>query len=73
MSTPHLGNEAHESRLPLMDAKAVAAYTRLSLRTAHRLLTDRELPVIKIGRSVRVRAEDLDAYLARNTRPAVDR
>lgn len=67
------GAEAHTSARPLLDTNALAALLDVSPRTAHRLIADRELPVIKIGRAVRVRPEDVDAYLARNTRPAVDR
>lgn len=42
----------------------VADELRVSKMTVYRLVNDRELPSVRIGRSVRVRRADLDAYLA---------
>lgn len=42
----------------------IAAELRVSKMTVYRLVNDRELPSIRIGRSVRVRRADLDHYLA---------
>lgn len=39
-------------------------------RMARRLISERRLPVVKIGRLARVWSDDLDAYLEANTRPA---
>lgn len=52
----------HASRL--MTVGEVAAALRVSTMTVYRLINARELPAARIGRSFRVRAEDLDRYLA---------
>lgn len=45
----------------------IAAELRVSKMTVYRLVNDRELPSIRIGRSVRVRRTDLDHYIANAT------
>jgi excisionase family DNA binding protein len=56
---------------PLLDVAEVARLTGTSERFARRLVQERRLPTVKVGRFVRVRADDLAAYLAEHTRPAV--
>lgn len=51
----------------LLTVAEVAAELRVSKMTVYRLTNDRELPSVRIGRSVRVRRADLDAYLATAT------
>ena len=42
----------------------IADELRVSKMTVYRLVNDRELPSVRIGRSVRVRRADLDHYIA---------
>jgi excisionase family DNA binding protein len=48
---------------PLLTAADVARILRLSVRSIRRLIAEDELPVIRVGRSVRVRPEDLRSFL----------
>lgn len=48
---------------PLLDPLAVSAYSGLPARLVRRLITDRDLPVIKVRNRVFVRRSDLDAYI----------
>ena len=51
-------------RSPLLTAAEVAALLQVSLRTVRRLIADGSLPVVRIGRSVRVSGEALNAFLS---------
>jgi excisionase family DNA binding protein len=42
----------------------VAAVLRISTMTVYRLINAGELPAARIGRSYRLRADDLDRYIA---------
>ena len=42
----------------------VAALLRISTMTVYRLISAGELPAARIGRSFRLRADDLDRYIA---------
>ena len=53
----------------LLTCEEAAAYLRLHPRTVGRLLTQRALPGVKVGRQWRLRRADLDAYLG-GQRPA---
>ena len=55
---------------PLLDVDGVAASLSISRRMATDLVYGRAVPVVKIGRLVRVRRSDLDAYVAAQTIPA---
>lgn len=55
----------------LLDVDDIAALSHTTVRMARRLIAERRLPVVKIGRNVRVWSTDLAAYLEANTRPAV--
>ncbi len=57
----------------LLDDAAIARITGVTLRMAQRLIYERRVPVVKIGRYLRVRRSDLDAWLDANTQPAVTR
>jgi excisionase family DNA binding protein len=54
--------EANHSRF--MTVAEVASDLRVSSMTVYRLINAGELPAVRIGRSFRVRTEDLDRYLA---------
>lgn len=54
--------DASQSRF--MTVGEVASSLRVSTMTVYRLINGGELPAVRIGRSFRVRVEDLDRYLA---------
>jgi len=51
------------SREPLLTATAVAERLNISLRSVRRMIADGRLPFVRIGRSVRVRLEALEALI----------
>jgi len=55
----------------LLTVADVAEILRLSVRTVRRLIAEDELKVIRVGRSVRVQAEDLRSFIdaSRQERP----
>lgn len=55
----------------LFDHQQIAEYLNVSVRHAKRLTEERRVPVVKIGRFVRVERSALDTYIAANTRSAV--
>ena len=55
----------------LFTAAEIARMTGWSLSFVYKLCGDGRLPAIKVGRTVRVRPEDLEAVLRDNTRPNV--
>ena len=57
------------TRIRFMTVGEVAAALRVSSMTVYRLINAGDLPAVRIGRSFRVAAADLDRYLAeRHTR-----
>jgi len=54
----------HERRL--MKAEEVAVVLRISRSKAYRMMRERQIPTITIGKNVRVTCEDLDAYITTN-------
>lgn len=48
----------------LLTAVEVADQLRVSTMTIYRLIRRGELPAVRVGRNYRVRADDLEAYLA---------
>lgn len=54
--------ESTQSRF--MTVGEVAAALRVSTMTVYRLINSGELPAVRIGRSFRLRAEDLDRYVS---------
>ena len=57
----------------LLDDAEIARIARVTLRMAQRLIYERRVPIIKVGRYLRVRRSDLEAWLEANTQPAVIR
>ncbi len=47
----------------LLTAGEVADLLRVSTMTVYRLIRGGELPAVRVGRSYRVRSDDLDSYL----------
>jgi excisionase family DNA binding protein len=56
--------DPNAGQIQLMTVSEVAAALRVSTMTVYRLINGGELPAARIGRSFRVRAQDLDQYLA---------
>jgi excisionase family DNA binding protein len=50
----------------LLTVSECAEYLNISNRHARRLFDIRAFQIVKVGRLVRVRRSDLDAYLAKN-------
>jgi excisionase family DNA binding protein len=55
---------------PLLDPDAAAERLGVSVRWIRRAVAERRLPFIKVGRFVRFRPADLDAYIAAQLVPA---
>lgn len=53
---------------PLMTAEDVAEQCQTSLRTVRRWIATGQLPVIRLGRAVRVRPEALKVFLNKHER-----
>lgn len=53
---------------PLLTASEVADLLHVSLRTVRRLIASNELKAVRIGRSVRVQASVLRAFIAKGAR-----
>ena len=51
----------------LLTPHEVATRCRVSLRTVRRWIADGELPVLRLGRSVRIRKSALAAFLRRSS------
>ena len=52
------------SRARFFTVAEVADLVRVSNMTVYRLIQQGELPAIRVGRSYRIKAEDVDAFLA---------
>jgi excisionase family DNA binding protein len=53
-----------EGRYRYLTVAEVAAQLRVSNMTVYRLVQARQLPAVRVGRSYRIREEDVDRYLA---------
>lgn len=51
--------------VPLLTIKQVAAALTCCTKTVRRLIEKKELAVVKCGRFVRVRQDDLESFIAR--------
>lgn len=56
----------------LWDVETAAAASGLSPRSVRHLIEKRLIPTVKVGRLVRIRPSDFEAFIAANTRPATD-
>lgn len=54
----------------LLSIIEAAELTGASVSFWRKRIADRSLPVVRVGRLVRFRPEDVEAYLASRTRPA---
>jgi hypothetical protein len=55
----------------LLDVAGISVRCNVPERMARRIISQRRVPVVKVGRYARVRLADLEAFLSANTRPAV--
>lgn len=62
-STPTRAGQSHE-RARFLTVAEVAAQLRVSTMTVYRLLKAGQLASVRVGKSYRVREEDVDRYLA---------
>ena len=51
----------------LLSAEELAEHLQVSVSMAYTIMRTGEIPVVKIGRCVRVRQEDVNEYIRRNT------
>lgn len=58
-------------RSPLLTVPEFARLMGSPPSRVRKMILCREIPVVKIGRSVRLRAEDLDSLIRRGLRPAL--
>lgn len=56
--------QSNESRSRFVTVAEVAGQLRVSNMTVYRLVQAGQLPAIRVGRSYRIREEDVDKYLA---------
>lgn len=56
---------AGPSRARFLTVREVAQLMRVSTMTVYRLIKAGELASVRVGKSYRIREEDVDAYLAR--------
>lgn len=59
-----------ESPFLLWDIVDASAATGLSVRYLRRLIAEKRIPVVRIGRLVRLRPDDLRQFIEANTQPA---
>lgn len=62
---------AHEKMQALLKTKEAAQLLNLSENTIRQWIWQRRLPVVRIGRAVRLRREDLEKLIERNREEAM--
>jgi len=55
--------QSPQTRPSFVTVSEVARQLRVSKMTVYRLISSGELPAVRIGKSYRIREEDVDAYL----------
>ena len=61
-----MSNENTSTR-PVLDVNGVATTYGISVRMMRRLVAERRIPFVKVGRHVRFRPEHIEAWLDANT------
>ena len=59
-------NSSNKVQTVLLSTEAVAVLLSLSVRTVRRMIAAGDIPVVRIGRAVRVRRVDIEALIGRN-------
>ena len=62
---------AHEKTQTLLKTKEAAQLLNLSENTIRQWIWQRRLPVVRIGRAVRLRRQDLEEIIERNREGAI--
>ncbi len=55
--------QPEQARSPFVTVNEVASQLRVSSMTVYRLVQSGQLPAVRVGRSYRIRADDLDRFL----------
>lgn len=58
-----MSEQSGSTTMKFLTVSEVAALLRVSNMTVYRLINSGELPAVRIGRSFRLREDDLDRYL----------
>ena len=59
-------NSSNKVQTVLLSAEAVGELLSLSVRTVRRMIASGEIPIVRIGRAVRIRRVDIEALIGRN-------
>jgi excisionase family DNA binding protein len=59
-----MDESTHDAATQYLTVSEVAGSLRVSNMTVHRLISAGDLPAVRVGRSVRLRAHDVDEYLS---------
>jgi excisionase family DNA binding protein len=57
-------SQSPQAKSTFLTVAEVAQSLRVSNMTVYRLISSGELPAVRVGKSYRLREEDVDAYLA---------
>lgn len=60
-----------EAPVKLLSIKTASRQLDVSLRQAYQLIYDRQIEHVRIGRSLKITQDALDAFIARNTVGAI--
>ena len=72
-SSPRRSATPQTSSGDLLTVEQAADYLNITEHFVRRLIRERRIPFLKVGRLVRLRRSDIDAYLAGRLIPAVRR
>ena len=59
-------NSSNKVQTVLLSAEAVGELLSVSVRTVRRMIASGEIPIVRIGRAVRIRRVDIEALIGRN-------
>lgn len=59
-------NSSNKVQTVLLSAEAVGELLSVSVRTVRRMIAAGEIPIVRIGRAVRIRRVDIEALIGRN-------
>ena len=59
-------NSSNKVQNVLLSAEAVGELLSVSVRTVRRMIASGEIPIVRIGRVVRIRRVDIEALIGRN-------
>ena len=59
-------NSSNKVHTVLLSAEAVGELLSVSVRTVRRMIAAGEIPIVRIGRAVRIRRVDIEALIGRN-------